>query len=144
MKLRLLCLLTLILTACIPASAADTKSPKGTRDERVVGIGVAIQVEGLSKMAPEKFVRVSKYHPLRVIELMKESPSIAAGLKVGDVITRVDDVDIDGLALKDIVARIRGKENTKVKITFIRANEKEPRTITVERKPLSYAATKKL
>lgn len=141
MKRPIICLLAMILTACIPAIAADTKDTK--KDEKVVGIGVAIQVEGLSKMAPEKFVRVSKYHPLRVIELTKDSPSIAAGLKVGDVITKVDDVDIDGLALKDIVARIRGKEGTKVKITFIRANEKEPRTITVERKPLNYTSPKK-
>lgn len=123
--------------ASIPAIAADP------RDEHVVGIGVAIQVEGLSKMAPEKFVRVSKYHPLRVIELTKDSPSIAAGLKVGDIITKVDDVNIDGFALKDIVARIRGKENTRVKITFIRENEKEPRTVTVERKPLKYTSAKK-
>jgi C-terminal processing protease CtpA/Prc len=137
MKLRLLCLLATILSISIPAIAADTK------DEKVVGIGVAIQVEGLSQMAPEKFVVVSKDHPLRVIELTKDSPSVAAGLKVGDVITKVDDVDIDGLKLKDIVARIRGKENTKVKITFTRANEKEPRTITVERKPLKYSPAKK-
>lgn len=129
MKSRLLCFIVLLLLVALPAVAES--------NEKVVGIGVAIKVEGYSDKTPENEVRVSKDHPLRVIELTRNSPSIDAGLKVGDVITKVDGTSVEGLPLKDIVMRIRGKANTRVNISFKRADAAENQ-ITIERKPLVY------
>lgn len=131
MKLRLLCLLSMLFFAASPVFAEE-------KEDNVVGIGVAIKVEGFSEKTPEKDVVISKEHPLRVIELTKEGPSIAAGLKVGDQIVKVDDVEVEGKPLRDVVFKIRGKENTRVNISYLRPGDKEVHTLTIERKPLHW------
>jgi carboxyl-terminal processing protease len=75
-----------------------------------VGIGVTVNVDenGL----------------LTVIEPFENSPAKSAGMKQGDKIVKVDDKDVT--AIKDenmIISMIKGKENTKVKITVYRPGE---------------------
>ena len=56
----------------------------------------------------------------RVEGVMKGLPAQRAGIKAGDVILEVDGQDVTGLPLAEIVAKIRGREGTKVTLTIRR------------------------
>jgi carboxyl-terminal processing protease len=75
-----------------------------------VGIGVTVNVDtnGL----------------LTIIEPSEGSPAKKAGIKQGDKIVKVDDTDVTALSDENmIISMIKGKENTKVKITVYRPSE---------------------
>ena len=55
--------------------------------------------------------------------IIKESPAAGSELREGDIILKVDDKDMTGLELDEVVANIRGEEGTKVKITVLRGSE---------------------
>lgn len=52
--------------------------------------------------------------------VLKGGPAEAAGLLAGDVIRAVDGVNVEGLALENVVARIKGPEGTEVQISVER------------------------
>ena len=51
---------------------------------------------------------------------LEGQPAVKAGLRAGDVITKVDDSSIKGWLLPKVVGRIRGKKGTKVVLTVLR------------------------
>ena len=66
---------------------------------KFVGIGIEIGMEdGLVK----------------VVSPIEGSPAFRAGLKRGDLITRIDDTPVKGLTVDQAVKRMRGEPNTKV------------------------------
>ena len=58
------------------------------------------------------------------------SPAQAAGLRDGDLITEVEGESVKGWELSDVVALIRGPENTDVTITILRDSESLRVTVT--------------
>ncbi|MGQ9692158.1 MAG: S41 family peptidase [Thermaceae bacterium] len=62
----------------------------------------------------------------RIGGVMKGLPAQRAGIKAGDVILEVDGEDVTSLPLADIVARIRGREGTKVILTIQREGVPAP------------------
>ena len=61
---------------------------------------------------------------LTVIEPSENSPAKNAGMKQGDKIVKVDDKDVTSIRDENmIISMIKGKENTKVKITVYRPDE---------------------
>lgn len=66
-----------------------------------------------------------------------DSPAFAAGIKEYDVIVGVNGVDVVGLPLDEVVAKIKGKEGTFVKVTIDRDGEEK--TFEVERKNIKVA-----
>ncbi len=63
-----------------------------------------------------------------VVSVTKDSPAEAAGIKAGDVLLLVDDKAYDDM---DLMAKaIRGKEGTKVKLTYARDNKENEAEIT--------------
>ena len=75
---------------------------------RFVGVGIEItQEDGL----------------VRVVSPIEGSPADRAGLKPGDLITRVDDTAVKGLSLNEAVKRMRGEPGTKVLLTILRRDE---------------------
>src|SRR6476661_8902299 len=89
----------------------DKKSFKEFREGtsgRFVGVGIEIsQEDGLVK----------------VVSPIEGSPAYRAGLKSGDLITKIDDVAVKGLSLSDAVKRMKGEPNTKVVLTVFRKSE---------------------
>jgi carboxyl-terminal processing protease len=60
---------------------------------------------------------------LRVIEVLPESPALAAGLLAGDVVTAVDGRTIDGRTIEEAVQLIRGPRDSEVHLSLDRAGE---------------------
>lgn len=60
---------------------------------------------------------------VEVVRPMAGSPAQEAGIQAGDIITKVDGEDISGMQLADVIARVKGHNGTKVKLTLIREGE---------------------
>lgn len=55
--------------------------------------------------------------------VMEDSPAEAAGVKNGDIITKVNDESVFGLTLSEVVEKIKGPENTEVTVVFLRDDD---------------------
>ncbi|HYN54794.1 MAG TPA: S41 family peptidase [Methylotenera sp.] len=63
---------------------------------------------------------------VKVVSPIEDSPAFAAGLKSGDLITKLDDTPVKGMTLNDAVKRMRGKPDTPIVLTVFRKNEPKP------------------
>lgn len=71
----------------------------------------------------------------KVTEVFKSGPASEGGIKVGDILKKVDDVDIRKIDLSTIVAdHILGKKGTEVEITVYRPSIKKTLTFTMTRR----------
>lgn len=80
---------------------------------------------------------------VRVITPIDDTPAFKAGVKAGDYIARIDDVDVMGLTLNEAVDKMRGAVDSKIKLTIFREDVNEPIEINVTRaviKPKSAKA----
>jgi carboxyl-terminal processing protease len=57
---------------------------------------------------------------LSVVSVIKDSPAEKKGLKEGDKITRIDEVDTLGIDINTAVSLIRGKKGTSVTLSLVR------------------------
>lgn len=92
----------------------------------IVGVGIAIGLDDDTKLA-------------HVQATLPDSPAGKAGIKAGDILIRVDDEVVQGMALPDLVSRIRGDANTTVALTVLRAGELV--TVNIRREAVQLAAT---
>ncbi len=94
-----------------------------------VGIGVTVNVD-------EKGL-------LTVIEASEDSPAKQAGMMQGDKIVKVDDKDVTTISDENmIISMIKGKENTKVKITVYRPDEDKYLQMEVTRRRIKMSNIK--
>lgn len=70
---------------------------------------------------------------ITAIRVFNDSPAMKAGMKSGDIIYKVDDKEVTGQELDKIVAKMKGKAGTKVKITVYRASDKKYIDLSVTR-----------
>src|SRR5206468_4597282 len=82
------------------------------------GIGISVEV---------------KDGRLLIARVLDESPALAAGLRVGDAITRIDDEDVQAPTLDGMVRRIRGPRGSPVRLTVERQGGSGPLQIAVTR-----------
>lgn len=68
-----------------------------------------------------------------VVAPLKGSPAEKAGLLPEDVIVAVDEKDVDGETLNQVVQRIRGPKGTEVQLTVAREGESDPLKFTIMR-----------
>lgn len=102
----------------------DKKSFKEFREGttgRFVGVGIEIGMEdGLVK----------------VVSPIEGSPAFRAGLKSGDLITKIDDTVVKGLTMDQAVKKMRGEPNTKVVLTVFRKSESRSFPVTIVREEI--------
>ncbi|MCM5681298.1 S41 family peptidase [Schlegelella sp. S2-27] len=102
----------------------DKKSFKEFREGttgRFVGVGIEIGMEdGLVK----------------IVSPIEGSPAFRAGLKSGDMITKIDDTAVKGLTIDQAVKRMRGEPNTKVLLTIFRKAESRTFPVTITREEI--------
>lgn len=70
---------------------------------------------------------------VELVKIYKGYPADKAGLKAGDVVIKVDDTDVTGMTLQEVVSMIKGEKGTEVKITVIRGEGEEELTVTAVR-----------
>jgi carboxyl-terminal processing protease len=88
---------------------------------RFVGVGIEISMEdGLVK----------------VVSPIEGSPAFRAGLKAGDLITRIDETAVKGLSMNDAVKRMRGEPRTKVVLQIFRKAENRTFPVTIVREEI--------
>lgn len=61
------------------------------------------------------------------------SPASKAGVATGDLVTELDGVPLKGLALADVLSRLRGPANTTVKIKIVRRGQDGASELTLVR-----------
>ncbi|MEN6370981.1 MAG: S41 family peptidase [Armatimonadota bacterium] len=105
----------------------DPDSYKQMREENegnFVGIGAQLQV--------------NKDQQVYIKEPIPNSPALAAGVKAGDIIFKVDDKPIAGLDIDQVVDRIRGEEGTRVKLSLLRGPKKKLVELSIVRRMVEF------
>lgn len=67
---------------------------------------------------------------LLITDVTTDSPAQKAGIIANDVIIKVDDEDVTGMDIKEVVSKTRGEVGTDVKLTVLRNGEELEFTIT--------------
>ncbi len=72
-----------------------------------------------------------------VLEPMPDLPAEQAGVLEGDILIKVDDIDItSAMTASDVADLVRGEVGTTVRLTLIRLGEGEPIVIEIERQEI--------
>ena len=79
---------------------------------------------------------------VRVVTPIDESPAAKAGVTVNDVITHIDGVPLQGLTAYQVVEKMLGLVNTKVRLTIIRDGYDKPVELTAVRKTISMLSVR--
>ena len=102
----------------------DKKTLKEFREGttgKFVGVGIEIGMEdGLVK----------------VVSPIEGSPAFRAGIKSGDLITRIDDTPVKGLSMDQAVKKMRGEPSTKVQLSIFRKSESRTFPVTITREEI--------
>ena len=112
------------------SSFLDKKAFKELREGtqgKFVGLGIEVGME-------DGYVKV--------ISPIEDSPAFKAGLKAGDLITRLDSTPVKGMTLDEAVKRMRGEPNTKITLTVARKDEDKPLVITIVRQEIKVQSVK--
>ncbi|KGF82196.1 peptidase S41 [Massilia sp. JS1662] len=108
----------------------DQKDFAEMREEvqgRFVGLGIEVAME-------DGYVKI--------VSPIEESPAYRAGIKAGDLITRIDNVPVKGLSLDDAIKRMRGEPHSKVMLTIARRGADAPWVVPVEREEIKVVSVK--
>jgi len=79
---------------------------------------------------------------VKVISPIEDSPAYKAGIKAGDLITRLDSTPVKGLTLDEAVKRMRGEPNTKITLTIARKDVDKPIILTIMRQEIRVQSVK--
>ncbi len=108
----------------------DKKSFKEFREGttgKFVGVGIEIGMEdGLVK----------------IVSPIEGSPAFRAGLKSGDLISRIDDTPVRGLTIDQAVKKMRGEPATKVSLMIYRKAENRTFPVTITREEIKVQSVR--
>ncbi|MCA1855919.1 S41 family peptidase [Massilia oculi] len=79
---------------------------------------------------------------VKIVAPIEDSPAHKAGIKSGDLITRIDNVPVRNMSLDEAIKRMRGKAGSKVTLTIARRGEDRPWVVQVERQEIAVASVK--
>ena len=79
---------------------------------------------------------------VKVVAPIDDTPAQQAGLKAGDLITRLDDTPVKGMSLNDAVKKMRGKPDTDIKLTVVREGEPKPLEFVITRAIIRITSVK--
>jgi len=79
---------------------------------------------------------------VKVVSPIDDTPAAKAGLLPGDYISYIDDDAVMGLTLSEAVEKMRGKVDSKVKLTILRDETPEPLEFTLTRALIKIRSAK--
>src|ERR671921_763006 len=120
-----------MLTSLDPHSSY--MDPKSFRDMQVQtrgefgGLGIEVTMEdGL----------------IKVVAPIDDTPAARAGVMANDLITKLDEEQVQGLTLNQAVEKMRGPVSTKIKLTIMRKGQDKPVEITLTRETIRVRAVR--
>ena len=88
-------------------------------------------------------IEVSMEHGVvKVISPIDNSPAYKVGVKAGDYIVKIDDIQVQGKSLTEAVELMRGPVGTDIEITVRRRGEKKALTFIITRDIIEVASVK--
>ncbi|MDQ1814767.1 S41 family peptidase [Massilia sp. CCM 9210] len=94
---------------------------------RFVGLGIEVAME-------EGYVKI--------VTPIEDSPAFRAGIKAGDLITRIDSTPIKGLSLDEAIKKMRGEPKSKVVLTIARKGDDMPWIVPLVREEIRVQSVK--
>src|SRR4249920_1854145 len=79
---------------------------------------------------------------VKVVSPIEDTPAFRAGIKPGDLIIKLDDLQVKGMTLNDAVKKMRGKPNTQITLTIVRKGEAQPIVVTLTRAEIQVQSVK--
>jgi carboxyl-terminal processing protease len=70
---------------------------------------------------------------IKVVSPIDDTPASKAGVQANDIIIKLDEEQVQGLTLNQAVDKMRGPENTKIKLTIMRKGQDKPVELTLTR-----------
>lgn len=74
-----------------------------------------------------------KTNVVTVSKVFKDGPADKGGMKSGDIIYKVDDEDVTGKSVDEVVSKMKGEKGTKVKVTVYRQSEENYVDLSITR-----------
>lgn len=101
--------------------AADTnRVNEQIRNNRYVGVGIALAIDGESKLPA-------------IPKVFYNGPAGKAGVKAGDVILEIDSQSTAKMQMDDVLSALRGEEGTEVSVVVRRTGQEKPLEFTITR-----------
>ena len=79
---------------------------------------------------------------IKVVSPIDDTPAAKAGILANDIITKLDDEQVQGLTLNQAVEKMRGPINTKIKLTVMRKGSDKPLEISLTRDVIRVRAVR--
>jgi carboxyl-terminal processing protease len=79
---------------------------------------------------------------LRVVSPIDDSPAARAGIKPGDIITRIDGVPVPSTGGQQAVDKLRGAPGSAIAITIAREGSEEPLELNLQREVIKVASVR--
>src|SRR6201982_1094817 len=70
---------------------------------------------------------------IKVVAPIDDTPAAKAGVMANDIITKLDEEQVQGLTLNQAVEKMRGPVNTKIKLTIMRKGQDKPVELSLTR-----------
>jgi carboxyl-terminal processing protease len=94
------------------------RTEKNALEGSFEGIGAYVDAEG---------------EQVRIIAPIRGSPAEAAGILAGDIVLKVDGVEVSGLPQWEVIAKVRGRAGSKVTLTVLHPEQTKPVDIVIVR-----------
>ncbi|MBF0341310.1 MAG: PDZ domain-containing protein [Magnetococcales bacterium] len=79
---------------------------------------------------------------IRIVSPIEDTPAYRAGMKSGDIIVKIDDVNTTDMDLLDAVKKMRGKPGSKITLQVVRKGESKPLSFTLVRAIIKIRSVK--
>jgi carboxyl-terminal processing protease len=77
-----------------------------------------------------------------IVAPIEDSPAWRAGIKPGDLITRIDGASVQGIGIDEAIKKMRGAPHSRVTLTIVRKDAAEPLAILVAREEIVQKSVK--
>src|SRR3979409_2314205 len=79
---------------------------------------------------------------IKVVSPIDDTPASKAGVMANDIITKLDEEQVQGLTLNQAVEKMRGPVNTKIKLTIMRKGKDKPVEVSITRDVIRVRAVR--
>jgi carboxyl-terminal processing protease len=79
---------------------------------------------------------------IKIVAPIEDSPAWRAGVKAGDLVTRIDNVSVQGVGIDEAVKKMRGEPHSRVTLTVLREGEPLPLALSMTREEIVQKSVK--